>query len=97
MKQSVTVGAQLLWGGRYGYNNGLGGGQIKWNYKESVNSSWKKWIKKCRLQNVGSLFRSYGVNPPGFETVIFRENRTMVVANDLAPCVAKSSASVVLT
>ena len=32
MKQSVTVGAQLLWGGRYGYNNGRYGCTIVMSY-----------------------------------------------------------------
>ena len=34
MKQSVTVGAQLLWGGRYGCNNGRYGCTIVMSYIE---------------------------------------------------------------
>ena len=34
MKQSVTVGAQLLWGGRYGCNNGRYGCTIVISYIE---------------------------------------------------------------
>ena len=34
MKQSVTVGTQLLWGGRYGCNNGHYGCTIVMSYIE---------------------------------------------------------------
>ena len=34
MKQSVTVGAQLLWSGRYGCNNGRYGCTIVMSYIE---------------------------------------------------------------
>ena len=34
MKQSVTVGTQLLWGGRYGCNNGRYGCTIVMSYIE---------------------------------------------------------------
>ena len=44
MKQSVTVGAQLLWGGRYGCNNGRYGCTIVMSYIE-IN----KAVSQCLL------------------------------------------------
>ena len=43
MKQSVTVGAQLLWGGRYGCNNGRYGCTIVMSYIE-ISKAVSKWL-----------------------------------------------------
>ena len=42
MKQLVTVGAQLLWGGRYGCNNGRYGCTIVMSYIE-INKAVSQW------------------------------------------------------
>ena len=43
MKQSVTVGAQLLWSGRYGCNNGRYGYTIVMSYIE-INKAVSQWL-----------------------------------------------------
>ena len=43
MKQSVTAGAQLLWGGRYGCNNGHYGCTIVMSYIE-INKAVSQWL-----------------------------------------------------
>ena len=43
MKQSVTVGAQLLWSSRYGYNNGRYGCTIVMSYIE-INKAVSQWL-----------------------------------------------------
>ena len=43
MKQSVTVDAQLLWGGRYGCNNGRYGCTIVMSYME-INKAVSQWL-----------------------------------------------------
>ena len=49
MKQSVTVGAQLLWGGRYGCNNGrYGGCTIVMSYIE-INKAVLQWLLTFNL------------------------------------------------
>ena len=48
MKQSVTVGAQLLWGGRYGYNNGRYGCTIVMSYIE-INKAVSQWLLTFNL------------------------------------------------
>ena len=48
MKQSVTVGAQLLWGGRYGCNNGRYGCTIVMPYIE-INESVSQWLLTFNL------------------------------------------------
>ena len=48
MKQSVTVGAQLLWGGRYGCNNGRYGCNIVMSYIE-INKSMSQWLLTYNL------------------------------------------------
>ena len=48
MKQSVTVGAQLLWGGRYGCNNGRYGGTIVMSYIE-INKAVSQWLLTFNL------------------------------------------------
>ena len=45
MKQSVTVGAQLLWGGRYGCNNGR---TIVMSYIE-MNKAVSQWLLTFNL------------------------------------------------
>ena len=48
MKQSVTVGAQLLWGGRYGCNNGRYGCTIVMSYIE-INKAVLQWLLTFNL------------------------------------------------
>ena len=48
MKQSVTVGAQLLWGGRYGCNNGCYGCTIVMSYIEINKAVWQ-WLLTFNL------------------------------------------------
>ena len=48
MKQSVTVGAQLLWGGRYGCNNGRYGCTIVMSYIE-INKAVSQWLLTINL------------------------------------------------
>ena len=48
MKQSVTVGAQLLWGGRYGCNNGRYGCTIVMSYSE-INKAMSQWLLTFNL------------------------------------------------
>ena len=48
MKQSVTVGAQLLWGGRYGCNNGRFGCTIVMSYIEINIAVWQ-WLLTFNL------------------------------------------------
>ena len=48
MKQSVTVGAQLLWGGRYGCNNGRYGCTIVMSYID-INKSVSQWLLTFNL------------------------------------------------
>ena len=48
MKQSVTVGAQLLWGGRYGCNNGCYGCIIVMSYIE-INKAVSQWLLTFNL------------------------------------------------
>ena len=48
MKQSVTVGAQLLWGGRYGCNNGRYGSTIVMSYIE-INKDVSQWLLTFNL------------------------------------------------
>ena len=43
MKQSVTIGAQLLWGGSYGCNNGRYGCSIVMSYIE-MNKAVSQWL-----------------------------------------------------
>ena len=48
IKQSVTVGAQLLWGGRYGCNNGRYGCTIVTSYVE-INKAVSQWLLTFNL------------------------------------------------
>ena len=48
MKQSITVGAQLLWGGRYGCNNGRYGCAIVMSYIE-INKAVSQWLLTFNL------------------------------------------------
>ena len=48
MKQSVTVGAQLLWSGRYGCNNGRYGCNIVMSYIE-INKAVSQWLLTFNL------------------------------------------------
>ena len=48
MKQSVTVGAQLLWGGCYGCNNGCYGCTIVMSYIE-INTAVSQWLLTFNL------------------------------------------------
>ena len=48
MKQSVTVGAQLLWGGHYGCNNGRYGCTIVMSYIE-INKAVSQWLLTFNL------------------------------------------------
>ena len=48
VKQSVTVGAQLLWGGRYGCNNGRYGCTIVMSYIE-INKAVSQWLLTFNL------------------------------------------------
>ena len=48
MKHSVTVGAQLLWSGRYGYNNGRYGCTIVMSYIE-INKAVSQWLLTFNL------------------------------------------------
>ena len=48
MKQSVTVGAQLLWGGRYGCNKGCYGCTIVMSYIE-INKALSQWLLTFNL------------------------------------------------
>ena len=48
MKQLVTVGAQLLWGGRYGCNNGRYGCTIVMSYAE-INKAVSQWLLTFNL------------------------------------------------
>ena len=48
MKQSVTVGAQLLWSGRYGCNNGRYGCTIVMSYIE-INKAVSQWLLTLNL------------------------------------------------
>ena len=48
MKQSVTAGAQLLWGGRYGCNNGRYGCTIVMSYIE-INKAVSQWLLTFNL------------------------------------------------
>ena len=48
MKQSVTVSAQLLWGGRYGCNNGRYGCTIVMSYTET-NKAVSQWLLTFNL------------------------------------------------
>ena len=48
MKQSVTVGAQLLWSGRYGCNNGHYGCTIVMSYIE-INKAVSQWLLTFNL------------------------------------------------
>ena len=48
MKQSVTVGVQLLWGGRYGCNNGRYGCTIVMSYIK-INKVVSQWLLTFNL------------------------------------------------
>ena len=48
MKRSVTVGAQLLWGGRYGCNNSRYGCTIVMSYIE-INKAVPQWLLTFNL------------------------------------------------
>ena len=48
MKQSVTVGVQLLWGGCYGCNNGRYGCTIVMSYIE-INKAVSQWLLTFNL------------------------------------------------
>ena len=48
MKQSVTVGAQLLWSGRYGCNNGRYGCTIVMSYID-INKAVSQWLLTFNL------------------------------------------------
>ena len=48
MKQSVTVGAQLLWGDRYGCNSGRYGCTIVMSYIE-INKAVSQWLLTFNL------------------------------------------------
>ena len=48
MKQSVTVGAQLLWSSRYGCNNGRYGCTIVMSYIE-INKAVSQWLLTFNL------------------------------------------------
>ena len=48
MKQSVTVGAQLLWSGRYSCNNGRYGCTIVMSYIE-INKAVSQWLLTFNL------------------------------------------------
>ena len=48
MKRLVTVGAQLLWGGRYGCNNGHYGCPIVMSYIE-INKAVSQWLLTFNL------------------------------------------------
>ena len=48
MKQSVTVGAQLLWAGRSGCNNGRYGCTIVMSYIE-INKAVSQWLLTFNL------------------------------------------------
>ena len=48
IKQSVTVGAQLLWGGRYGCNNGHYGCTIVMSHIE-INKAVSQWLLTFNL------------------------------------------------
>ena len=48
MKQSVTVGVQLLWGGHYGCNNGRYGCTIVMSYIE-INKAVSQWLLTFNL------------------------------------------------
>ena len=48
MKQLVIVGAQLLWGGRYGCNNGCYGCTIVMSYIE-INKAVSQWLLTFNL------------------------------------------------
>ena len=48
MKQSVTVGAQLLWSGRYGCNDGRYGCTIVMSYIE-INKAVSQWLLTFNL------------------------------------------------
>ena len=48
MKQLVTVGAQLLWSGRYGCNNGCYGCTIVMSYTE-INKAVSQWLLTFNL------------------------------------------------
>ena len=48
MKQSVTAGAQLLWSGRYGCNNGRYGCTIVMSYIE-INKAVSQWLLTFNL------------------------------------------------
>ena len=48
MKQSLTVGAQLLWSGRYGCNNGRYGCTIVMSYIE-INKAVSQWLLTFNL------------------------------------------------
>ena len=48
MKQSVTVGAQLLWGGRYGCSKGCYGCTIVMSYIE-INKAVSQWLLTFNL------------------------------------------------
>ena len=48
MKLSVTVGAQLLWGVRYGCNNGRYGCTIVMSYIE-INKAVSQWLLTFNL------------------------------------------------
>ena len=48
MKQSATVGGQLLWGGRYGCNNGRYGCTIVMSYIE-INKAVSQWLLTFNL------------------------------------------------
>ena len=48
MKQSVAVGAQLLWGGRYGCNNGRYGCTIVMSHIE-INKAVSQWLLTFNL------------------------------------------------
>ena len=48
MKQTVTVGAQLWWGGRYGCNNGRYGCTMVMSYIE-INKAVSQWLLTFNL------------------------------------------------
>ena len=50
MKQSLTVGAQLLWNGRYGYNNDCYGCAIVMSYTE-INKAVSRWLLTFNMCN----------------------------------------------
>ena len=54
MKQSVAVGAQLLWSGRYGCGNGRYGRAIVMSYTE-INKAASQWLLTFSLWFLDTL------------------------------------------